>query len=523
VKLALSLTLLLAAGFPAVADEPPQRGGTLIYAVSGEPDTYDCHSTTTQASLHVFAPHYSMLLRIDPANYPNVSYDLATAYEISPDGLAYTFHLRDNVKFHDGTKLTSEDVRVSYERLRNPPPGVISARKVLFEDIAAIEAPDPTTVVFRLSRENPSMLTYFALPWNCIFSAARLAQDPTFPAKNVMGSGPFRFVSHVAGSHWEGKRFEDYYEEGKPYLDGFRAQFITGAPMINAMQGGAIMAEFRGVSPGERTRLKEALGDKIVVEEGPWVCNTELFFNVAKKPFDDARVRRALSLAIDRRRGAEDLSKIAIVRYVGGVLRPGYKLASSDAEVAELPGFGRDIKAAREEAKRLLKDAGAEGLSFRLLNRATPMPYTPVALYLIDQWRQIGVTAEHAPAEVKVQKASFNANTFEVGLDGVCEDIDDPNIQLLQFISTDRSARSRGGFVDRELDTLYDRQKQAKDEATRRDLIRQFERRTVDQANTVTILWWNRLVAHSSRLRGWHMTASTFVGQDFANVWLAKE
>jgi peptide/nickel transport system substrate-binding protein len=275
------------------------------------------------------------------------------------------------------------------------------------------------------------------------------------------------------------------------------------------------------VAPGERNRLRDALGDKVVVEEGPWVCATQLFFNAAHKPFDDARVRRALSLAIDRKKGADELSRIAIVKYVGGILRPGDGFAATGEELAQLPGFGGDMAARRAEAKKLLKEAGAEGLQFKLLNRATPMPYTPVALFLIDQWRQIGVTAEHAPAEVKVQKASFGSNTFEVGLDGVCEDIDDPNLQLMQFVSTDRSARSRGGFVDRELDTLYDRQKAATGEAERRQIIRQFEARVLDQSNTVPVIWWNRLVAHSARLKGWHMTPSTYVGQDFSTVWLA--
>jgi peptide/nickel transport system substrate-binding protein len=511
---------LLCAGV-AAADETPQRGGTLVYAVSGEPDTYDCHATTTQAALHVLAPHYSTLLRIDPANYPMVGTDLARSWEVADDGLAYTFHLAPDIKFHDGTPLTAADVKASFDRIRQPPAGIVTARKALFEDVSAIETPDRATVVFRLKQRNSSMLSNFGLPWNCIFSAAKLKEDPNWPARNVMGSGPFKFVGHVAGSHWEGRRFESYFEGGKPYLDGFRAQFITGAPMINAMQGGAIMAEFRGVAPGERNRLKDALGAKIVVEEGPWLCATQIFFNVARKPFDDARVRRALSLAIDRRKGAEELSRIAIVKYVGGVLRPGDKYAASEEELGAQPGFGRDMAKARAEAKRLLKEAGAEGLSFKLLNRATPMPYTPVALYLIDQWRQIGVTAEHAPAEVKVQKASFGANTFEAGLDGVCEDVDDPNIQLLEFVSTDRSSRSRGGFVDRELDTLYDRQKAATDEAERRQVIRQFETRVLDQANTVPVIWWNRLVAHSARLKGWHLTPSTYVGQDFASVWLA--
>ncbi len=93
-----------------------------------------------------------------------------------------------------------------------------------------------STVVFTLSAPNAAMLQNFASPWNCIYSAEKLAEDPRFPQTNIMGTGPFMFEEHVAGSHWVGPRFEDYWVEGKPYLDGFRAVFISGAPMVNAFR-----------------------------------------------------------------------------------------------------------------------------------------------------------------------------------------------------------------------------------------------------------------------------------------------
>jgi len=292
--------------------------------------------------------------------------------------------------------------------------------------------------------------------------------------------------------------------------------------MINALQAGAVLAEFRSVTPGERSRLHEALGDKITFLEAPWICKVDLFFNTTKKPFDDPRVRRALSLAIDRWRGAEALSKIAIVRDVGATLRPGYQLAAGDADLARWPGFGHDIAAARAEARRLLAEAGVKDLHLRLLNRNVPMPFTPVGVFLVDQWRQIGVTAEHQQLDVRAQKASFTGNTFEAGLDGVCDDIDDPNLQLLGYISTDRSARSRGGFVDRTLDELYERQKAAPSEPERLAALRAFDERLLTEAYTVPVVWYRRVVPLWAKVRGWHITPSTYVGQDLADLWLAE-
>ena len=108
----------------------------------------------------------------------------------------------------------------------------------------------------------------------------------SFPSKTVMGSGPFVFVEHQAGAHWIGKRFDKYFDKGKPYLDGFRAVFIKSSAVVTALQGGQIQAEFRSISPGERTQLEAALKDRIVVQEAPWVCKVDLIFNTEAAPFD---------------------------------------------------------------------------------------------------------------------------------------------------------------------------------------------------------------------------------------------
>ena len=138
-----------------------------------------------------------------------------------------------------------------------------------------------------------------------------------------MGSGPFVFVEHRNGSHWIGKRFDKYWEKGKPYLDGFRAVFIKSQAVVTALQGGQIQAEFRSISPGERNQLVSALKDKITVQEAPWVCKVDLLFNTQSKPFDNPKVRQALSMAIDRWGGSDALSKITILKAVGGPLAAG--------------------------------------------------------------------------------------------------------------------------------------------------------------------------------------------------------
>jgi peptide/nickel transport system substrate-binding protein len=362
--------------------QTPKRGGTLTFAISAETPHYDGHGSDTFATIHFSAPFYSTLLKFDLDNYPNVVGDLAESFTESPDKPTYTFKLHPNVKFQDGTPCTSADVRATYDRLRNPPQGVLSTRKATYEDIASIETPDPTTVIFKMKAVNAAMLQHFGSPWNFIYSEKDLKQDPNWPRTHINGTGAFHFVEHIRGSHVAGKRNENYFKKGLPYLDGHRGVFMTQpATMLNALQGGQVMAEFRSISEPEKARLVQTMGDKIRIQESSWTLNLLVCFNVEKKPFDDVRVRRALCMAIDRWGGSAGLAKISTLRAVGGVLRPGYELATAEADLVKLPGFSKDIKQSRAEARKLLKEAGHPNLKFVLHNRTVAQPYTPAGVF----------------------------------------------------------------------------------------------------------------------------------------------
>ena len=500
--------------------ETPKSGGILTYAVTAEAPTYDCHATTTYAAIHTLAPHYSLLLKVDQDKYPELKPDIAESWTMSADGLTYTFKLRANVRFHDDTALTSRDVKASFERIRNPPAGVVSIRQALFEGIAGIETPNPTTIVFKLKSPDASFLDSVALPYNCIYSAARLEADGNFPAKNVMGSGPFVFVEHRPGSHWVGKRFDSYWQKGQPYLDGFKAVFIKSSAVVNALQDGQIQAEFRSISPGERVQLLSSLKERIVIQESPWVCKIDLLFNTQAKPFDDHRIRLALSMAIDRWGGSEGLSKATIVKPVGGPLLPGSPLSLKPEDLAALPGFGRDPEKARAEAKRLLAEAGASDLKFKLVNRNVSHPFTPVGVFLIDQWRRIGIAVEHLQLDVSPQKITIANGEYQVAIDAFCADSDDPKPLLLPYLSKERSPRNVTRNTNPELDSVYDRFNGATDPAQRVALAAEMQRLIIAGANSVPVIWYSRIVAHVPQMKGWKITPTHFANQDLADVWL---
>jgi peptide/nickel transport system substrate-binding protein len=515
-----ALAALAFAGGGASA-QTPKRGGTLNFAISAETPHYDPHGSDTYATLHFSAPFYSTLLRFNLDKFPQIEGDLAQSWQVAPDLMSFTFKLHPNVNFHDGTPFTSADVKATYERLRNPPQGVVSTRKATFSDIDTIETPDPLTVVFKMKNVNAAMLEHFASPWNVIYSAKDLAADPAGPRTRINGTGPFIFAEHVKGSHVAGKKNPDYFKKGLPYLDDYRGIFtLQAAAMLNAVQGGQVLGEFRGISPAERDRLVSAMGDRIRIEESSWTLNLLVVFNTEKKPFDDVRVRRALLMAIDRWGGSQGLSRISTLRSVGGVIRPGSPMATPEAELVKLPGFGKDIKKSREEAKKLLAEAGVPNLKFQLWNRNLAMPYTPAGIFLVDQWRQIGVEVQHVQSDTGKYLATMSSGQFDVAIDFSNLFMDDSSLGLAKYLSVTRAPENRSRSKDPELDRLYDEHMRERDPEKRKMLIRAFEKRLFEQGYQQPILWWHRIVPTHKVVMGWKMSPSHNLGQDLAEVWL---
>ena len=517
--------LVLALNSAAIAADTPRAGGELVFAVGETPPSYDGHRETTFGMLHPVAPHYSTLLRFDPQNYPKIVGDVAEIWTSSRDGLTVTFKIRKGIKFHDGSALNAQDIKATYDKIIFPAEGVASARKALYAMVDKIEAPDDITVIFKLKHISASFLANLASPWNFIYSAAKLKQDPRWYEKNVMGSGPFIFVDHVAGSHWVGKKNTNYFLPGRPYLDGFRAVFIRDtAPRVAAVRSGQAMVEFRGFNPAARDDIVKSLGNKAVIQESPWACNILVAINNEKKPFSDPRVRRALTLAIDRNEASKALAQISVMKYIGGVFRPGSDFATPPAELGKLPGFSANITGARAEAKRLLKEAGvADGFSFVLKNRNVKEPYEVSGVYLVDQWRKIGLNVTHQPLEGGPYFNDLRQGNFEAGVDFDCEFMDEPDLYLLKYLSSDKSPVNYSRYKDPTLDELYERQSRMLDLKDRLPIIRQMEKRAIgDQAYQFPLLWWQRVIPHNSRLKGWKIGPSHYVNQDLRDVWLGQ-
>jgi peptide/nickel transport system substrate-binding protein len=523
-KRELGVALLLAAMAASAAGAPAsdaQRGGTVVVPIHvGEPGTYDCHATNSPAVMWRVAPHYSTLLRIDPDRFPEVSGDLAKSWTVSPDAKSYRFTLNGGVKFHDGSTLTSADVKASFDRMRNPPPGVVSLRQGMLADIAGIETPDDQTVVFNFKTRNAAALQLLAMPYACIYSAKLMASDPAYPGKRVMGSGPFKFVRHNPGSDWVGERFADYFVAGKPYLDGFRMLNMSPVAATNALLAGQVHYTMHGLTPAEVTRIVAARG-KAVNVVGGGITNTFLPFfamNTQRDGLKDERVRRALNLALDRWGASKAMEQITPMYRVGGLIRPGSAYGRSDAELASLPGYGRNIEAARAEARRLLAAAGQPKLKLTLINNRA---FTYFGVFVADQLARVGVTVDHQPLDAPQVGARRVSGDYDLIMDSSAEFVDDPSIQLSYFepFSSNRANLSRVGdptFVEK-----FRAQAQDLNPQTRKAKVRELEAYLLQQSYVMPLFWQSRRRVIDAGVHGLEGDyPSNYVKLDLADLWL---
>ena len=202
--------------------------------------------------------------------------------------------------------------------------------------------------------------------------------------------------------------------------------------------------------------------------------------NHKRKPFDDVRVRRALTLAVDRWHGAPALSKIAIMRTVGGIVFPGSPLAANKEELEQIAGYWPDIEKSRAEAKRLLKEAGVEELAFELLNRDVDQPFKYLATWLVDEWSKVGLKVNQRVAPTGPWFEGLRSGNFEVALEGNCQSVVNPLLDVSKYQPSSVFTEQYGGFDDPAAVQLYQKMLHETDPAQQRDLMRSFEKHTLD-------------------------------------------
>lgn len=390
----LAGALCLTAAPPALAQDTPQKGGTLVIAVQPEPPTLAAYQSTSGPVGQVSTKVYEGLLEYDFQLKPRPS--LAQSWTVSPDGLTVTFKLEPNVKFHDGKPFTSADVQFSVmDVLKKVHPRGVNT----FRAVTAVETPDPLTAVFRLSEPAPYMMMALSsyespiIPKH-VFGTGDITRHPS--ANTPVGTGPFTFVEWQKGQYMRFDRNPDYRKKGLPHLDRLVARFIADAGTRSAaMETQEIhMGGFSAIPPVDVKRLQAMPHIEVTAKgyemQAPIV---QLDFNTTKPPFDDVKVRQAVAYAIDR--------KFIIDNVWFGFGRPATGPINSNFKVSGL--YTADVKNYNvpdgvERANKLLDEAGKkrgpDGVRFEIIHDMTPYG---------DEWRRYGEVVQQQLAKIGIK------------------------------------------------------------------------------------------------------------------------
>lgn len=497
----------------SVAAVKPARGGTLTFVANDQPATYDAHQLTSPAALDLLAPEYSLLYRVDPLDPARLIPDVAADQpQLSADKLTVTVKLRTDVKFADGAQLTSADVVATYQKILAGTP-----RASWYAMVDSVSATDASTVAFKLKVADAGFVQLLASPWNLIYSAAKLKQDAHFYDTNVDGTGPFTFVSNNKGVDWTAKRNAAYFGKDQsgtqlPYLDGFTALIRTdAAAQVDAIKTKKAAIDLQGFTVAQRNDIAKAIGADLALQENTESCVDMLVPNTTKKPFDQVGVRQAISLAVDRRGNNVTLSTKINLKDLGGLMRPHSAYAMTDADLQNLKGFGTDISVARDAAKKALSDAGVSNLTFTLTT-ASGDEYAPETDFLIDQWKQAGITVTRdAQADLL---GALQSGSYDVALQTRCYALDEPDRVF---------ASLRGAYGDTNLDGQIDTQSKEGDLNKRVADVAALQKYVMDEkAYLYPVLWRFRSVPYLKTLRGWQLGPGVPAPSDLAAVWIAS-
>ncbi|GBD49711.1 ABC transporter substrate-binding protein [Methylopila sp. Yamaguchi] len=474
--LALGVVALVATG-PGRTATPRD---TLVVGQMAEPKSLDPAAVTAANDFRILANLFEGLTRFRPGSLEPAP-ALAARWEISDDGRAYTFHLRPDVRFHDGTPFDAEAVRFNLDRLLDPkhPSADAGPFPLAFflAPVMAVEVLDPLTVRLRLDEPYAPLLAHLAYPIGYMVSpAAAKAAGKAF-GRAPVGTGPFRFERWESGRQVALVRNEAYWGD-KPSLAriAFRPIPDANARASEMLAGGIdLMVE---VPPDQLGSFRDPA--RFALHEAPAPHLWFLILNAVEGPLRDVRVRRAVNLAIDKRTIVENvLSNAATVP--SGPISPAFGAAHDPA----LEPYPHDP----ERARALIREAGAQGATLTLLAaEGGSGMLEPLAM-------ATAIQADLARVGLKVAIETFEWNAYLARVNGglkgaamaeMAWSTNDPDtlpyLALRSEAAADKGGFNAGGFSDPELDRLIDAARGETDAEARAGLYRRIDRLTHDAA-----------------------------------------
>lgn len=456
------------------------RGGEAVVSYHVDISSYDPILGATDADQVLLWPVYDTLIKFSPDL--ELEPGLAESWE-TIDDQTIVLHLRDGVTFHDGTPFNAEAVKFNLER-SNSDEAKISELK----NIKSVEVVDDLTVKLHLNEPDATILAALTDRGGMMVSPTAVQEYGDDFAQNPVGAGQFKFVQHVPNGEIVLEAFEDYWDEGKPYLDKLTIKIMGEEnTQVNALKSGEIDFAY-GLSQANVSTLEN--DPNLVVREDTSLRFEVISLNKLETPFDDPNVRRAISLGIDRQ------ALIDAINFGKG--EPAYQPYPSDYWASD-PEI--EIPYDPDEAKKLLKEAGVENLSFSIIHRPDPI-FSRLVEAVAAQLSEIGIEVKLKPMEIGAADATFFSDQKENAYFTVYTGRVDPQ-QAVELLFAGESFYNVGGVPHEKLDALITEAKQTYDLEERKKIYQEISRiAVIEEAIQIPIMFTPRVAAMKENLKG---------------------
>jgi peptide/nickel transport system substrate-binding protein len=441
--------------------------GTLLIGKAQEAVGFDPAVVTASSSFDLIAVLYDSLVTFDDNGKPQPS--LAESWAM-PDDLTYIFKLRQGVTFHNGQPLTAADVKFSFDRIKDP--ATASPWASQFEPVASIEATDASTVTFKMNKPyGPFLATLSA----SLASVLPKTKTPIDFQTTAVGTGPFMWGTYTKDTETVLNANPTYWESGLPKLASLDYKILPeDSSRLAAVRTGEIQLTTL-IDPISVEAAAKSDGVQTLTQD-----TTDYYLlglNCAKAPFDNPKVRQALSLAIDRQAIID-----AVFFGQGKVSGPIVPTLGDWAQpLDKVPNYTVDT----DQAKALLAEAGQSSLSFKIVVGSLTADFQNIALVIQDQLKKIGVTADLDQVEWGTFIERWKAHDFEsfVSYNGSGND---PDRALYPTFHTSGSTNVFG-FTDPAVDKLLDEGRSTADAEARKATYQKIETAIAEQAPVIFI------------------------------------
>ncbi len=474
-----------AAASPAATVQAKTGGKLVIRWWTGDPPDLDPYLNVTFRSQEFGGFFYSRLLKYDsgptiaPNNFVPVP-DLAEKYDVSPDGLTYTFTIRANAKWQNkdpmnGRAVTADDVVYSFDRFRK-----VSPNKNYFDVVKEVKATDKSTVVFTLNNVFAPFENSVAAPVFYIMPKEVIEADGD-ARKRVIGSGPWIFDKYDKGVQVVAKRNPDYYVTGTPYVDEVDLLIVPeDATAVANMRAKQI--DINALSQSDRKGLVSS-NPEIKLLDYPQNQIYFLYWRVDAPPFNDIRVRQAVSLALDR----DEMISVLWegTGFLNNALPAGQKAFYLDPRSAEMGPSAKYFKRDVDAAKKLLADAGfAGGLKVPIISslNAYGNTFNSSVELVIKQLKDAGIQADLRPQDYAAYIGSTFLGKFDPGtmVWGLETPFQEPHEYLFNMYHP-KGVRNHAGINDPKLTEMLEKQAVTLDKSARKAMIFDIQRYTGEQ------------------------------------------